>query len=184
MSLRRWRRVLLSLAFALAFGPVAAAPDVEPVFQHAIVRLDGDGHGLLVAEVPVPAGETVVVQFPGVGRRPACCKRMVAAGFVPVRNGRVAVTDVIGGKALFVYRFQVPIGLADAPFIGVGAIGKARKTRNVDGHLESVDMRGAVHRSSLCVSEEGVHLAHMVASKVRSHLYLALGYTVDAPTCQ
>ena len=49
MSLIRWRRVLLTLAFALAFGPVVAAPDVEPVFHHAIVQLDGDGHGLLVA---------------------------------------------------------------------------------------------------------------------------------------
>ncbi len=183
MSLVRRRRVLLSLAFALACGHVVAAPDSHPSFHHAIVQLDGDGHGLLVAEVPVRAGEPIVMQFPKAKRRPACCKRMVAADFVLVRDDSVSVTDVIGGQALFVYRFQAPTGLASEPFIGIAAVGLAQKTRNAGSQLESVDASGVIHRSSLCVSQEGVHLKRSVGSKVRSHLYLSLGYAVAAPTC-
>lgn len=183
MSVIRWRWVLLSLTFALACGPVPAAPDVEPVFQHAIVQLDGDGHGLLVAEVPVPAGEPIVIQFPKAKRRPACCKRMVAADLVLVRDDSVSVTDVIGGQELFVYRFQAPPGWASDPFVGIAAVGVARKTRNAGRQLESVEASGVVHRSILCVSQEGVHLKRTVGSKVRSHLYLSLGYAVAAPTC-
>ena len=183
MSVIRWRWVLLSLAFALACGPVVAAPDVEPVFHHAIVQLDGDSHGLLVAEVPVRAGEPIVMQFPKAKQRPACCNRMVAADFVLVRDGSVLATDVIGGQELFVYRFQAPPGWASEPFVGIAAVGVARKTRNAGRQLESVDASGVVHRSSLCVSQEGVHLKRTVGSKARSHLYLSLGYAVAAPTC-
>lgn len=183
MSPVRWRRVLLSLAFALAFGPVVAAPDSQPGFHHAIVQLDGDGHGLLVAEVPVPAGEPIVMQFPKAKRQPACCKRMVAADFALVRDDSVLASDLIDGDEVFVYRFQAPTGLSSEPFIGIAAVGLARKTRNTGGQLESVDARGVVHRSSLCVSQEGVHLKRTVGSKVRSHLYLSLGYAVAAPTC-
>ena len=183
MSVIRWRWVLLSLAFALACGPVVAAPDVEPVFHHAIVQLDGDGHGLLVAEVPVALGEPIAMQYPTARRQSACCKRMAATGFVLVRDDSVLVTDVIGGQELFVYRFQAPPGWASEPFVGIAAVGVARKTRNAGGQLETVDAHGVAHRSSLCVSLEGVHLKRTVGSKVRSHLYLSLGYAVDAPTC-
>ena len=137
MSLVRRRLVLLSLAFALAFGPVIAAPDVEPVFHHVIVQLDGDGHGLLVAEAPVAVGEPIAMQYPMAKRRPACCKGMEAAGFVLVRNDSVWATDVIGGQELFVYRFQAPVGLASEPFVGMATVGLSRKTRNAGGQLES-----------------------------------------------
>lgn len=183
MSVIRWRWVLLSLAFALACGHVVAAPVSQPSFHHAIFTLDGDGHGLLIAEVPVPAGEPIVMQFPKAKQRPACCKRMVAADFVLVRDDSVWASDVIGGQELFVYRFQAPPGLASESFIGLAAVGLAQKTRNVGSQLESVDASGVVHRSSLCVSQEGVHLKRTVGSKVRSHLYLSLGYAVVAPTC-
>lgn len=183
MSLVRWRGVLLSLASALAFGPVVAAPDAQLGFHHAIVQLDGEGHGLLVAEVPVTVGEPIAMQFPTTKRQSACCKSMVAAGFVPVPDGSVWTTDVIDGDDVFVYRFQAPTGLACEPFIGIAAVGLVRKKRNTGGQLESVDARGVVHRSSLCVSQEGVHLKRTVGSKVRSHLYLSLGYAVAAPTC-
>ena len=116
-------------------------------------------------------------------QRPACCKRMVVADFVLVRDDSFSVTDVIGGQEVSVYRFQAPTGLASEPFIGIAAVGLAQKTRNVGSQLESVDASGAVHRSSLCVSQEGVHLKRSVGSKVRSHLYLSLGYAVAAPTC-
>lgn len=183
MSLIRWRRALLTVAFAQAFGPVVAAPDAQSGVHHAIVQLDGDGHGLLVAEAPVAVGEPIVIQFPKAKRRPACCKRMVAADLVLVRDDSVSVTDVIGGQELFVYRFQAPTGLASEPFIGIAAVGLAQKTRNVGSQLESVDASGVIHRSSLCVSQEGVHLKRSVGSKVRSHLYLSLGYAVAAPIC-
>lgn len=183
MSLIRWRRVLLTLAFALAFGPVVAAPDVEPVFHHAIVQLDGDGHGLLVAEAPVAVGELLVMQFPAATRRTACCKSMVTAGFVLVRDDSVLASEVIDGGEVFAYRFQAPTALASEPFIGIAAVGVARKTRNAGSQLESVDASGVAHRSILCVSQEGVHLKRTVGSKVRSHLYLSLGYAVAAPTC-
>lgn len=183
MSLIQWRRVLLSLAFALACGHVVAAPDVEPVFHHAIVQLDGDGDGLLVAEAPIAVSEPIAMQFPKARRQSACCKRMAATGVVLVRDDSVSVTDVIGGQELFVYRFQAPPGWASEPFVGIAAVGVARKTRNAGGQLETVDAHGVVHRSSLCVSQEGVHLKRTVGSKVRSHLYLSLGYAVDAQTC-
>jgi hypothetical protein len=183
MSVTRWRWVLLSLTFALACGPVAAAPDVEPVFHHAIVQLDGDGHGLLVAEAPIAVSEPIAMQFPKARRQSACCKRMAATGFVLARDDSVLVTDVIGGQELFVYRFQAPPGWASEPFVGIAAVGVARKTRNAGGQLETVDAHGVVHRSSLCVSQEGVHLKRTVGSKVCSHLYLWLGYAVAAPTC-
>lgn len=108
MSLVRWRGVLLSLAFALAFGPVVAAPGAEPGFHHAIVQLDGEGRGLMVAEAPLPAGEPVVMQFPTAKRRPACCKRVVTADLVLVRDDSVLASDVIDGDEVFVYRFQAP----------------------------------------------------------------------------
>lgn len=183
MSVVWCRGVLLSLASALAYGPVVAAPVAQPGFHHAIVQLDGDGHGLLVAEVPVAVGEPIAMQFPKAKRQPACCKGMVVAGFVLVQEGSVWATDVIGGHELFVYRFQVPTVLATEPFIGIAAVGLARKTRNTGGQLQSVDARGVVHRSSLCVSQEGVHLKRTVGTALRSHLYLSLGYAVDAPTC-
>ena len=183
MSLLRWRGVLLCLASALAFGAVVAAPDAQPGFHHAIVQLDGKGHGLLISEAPVAVGEPIAMQFPTAKRQPACCKAMEAAGLVPVRDDSIWATDVIGGQELFVYRFQVPTGWASEPFVGMAAVGPARKTRNAGGRLESVDAGGVVHRSSLCVSQEGVHLKRTVGSKVRSHLYLSLGYAVDAPSC-
>lgn len=79
--------------------------------------------------------------------------------------------------------FRHPTGLAGDPFIGIAAVGLAQKTRKTGGQLESVDAHGVVHRSSLCVSQEGVHLKRTVGSKMRSHLYLSLGYAVAAPTC-
>lgn len=183
MSLRRWRGVLLSVASAQALGAVVAAPDAQPGFHHAMVQLDGKGHGLLIAEAPVPVGEPIAMQYPTEKQQPACCKAMEAAGFVLVRDDSVRATDVIGGQKRFVYRFQAPVGLASEPFVGMAAVGLARKTRNAGGELKSVDARGVVHRSSLCVSQEGAHLKRTVGSKVRSHLYLSLGYEVDAPTC-
>lgn len=183
MTVVRCRCVLLFLASELVLGPVVAAPDAQPVFHHAIVQLDGQGHGLLVAEAPVAVSEPIAMQFPTAKRQPACCKGMAAAGFVLVRDDSVWTSDVIGGQELFVYRFQAPTGLTSEPFVGMAAVGPARKTRNRGGQLESVDARGVVHRSSLCVSQEGVHLKRTVSSKVRSHLYLSLGYAVDAPTC-
>ena len=183
MSLLRWCGVLLSMASALAFGAVVAAPDAQPGLHHAIVQLDGKGHGLLIAEAPVAVGEPIAMQYPTAKRQPACCKAMEAAGFVLVHDDSVLATDVIGGQKLFVYRFQAPVGLVSEPFVGMAAVGLARKTRSADGELDSVDARGVVHRSILCVSQEGVHLKRTVGSKVRSHLYLSLGYEVDAPTC-
>lgn len=183
MSLLRWRGVLLSMASALAFGAVVAAPDTQPGLHHVIVQLDGKGHGLLIAEAPVAVGEPIAMQYPTAKRQPACCKAMEAAGLVLVRDDSVLTTDVIGGQILFVYRFQTPVGLVSEPFVGMAAVGLARKTRGAGGQLQSVDARGVVHRSILCVSQEGVHLKRTVDSKVRSHLYLSLGYEVDAPTC-
>lgn len=183
MSLLRWRGVLLSMASALALEAVVAAPDAQPGLHHAIVQLDDKGHGLLVAEAPVALGEPIAMQYPTAKRQPACCKAMEAAGFVLVRDDSVWATDVIGGQKLFVYRFQAPVDLVSEPFVGMAAVGRARKTRSAGGQLESVDARGWRHRSSLCVSQEGVHLKRTVGSKVRSHLYLSLGYEVDTPTC-
>lgn len=183
MSLVRWRGVLLSWAFALVFGPVVAAPGAEPGFHHAIVQLDGEGRGLMVAEAPLSAGEPVVMQFPAATRRTACCKSMVTAGFVLVRDHSVLASDVIDGDEVFAYRFQAPTTLASEPFVGIAAVGVARKTRNAGSQLESVDASGVVHRSILYVSQEGVHLKRTVGTKVRSHLYLSLGYAVAAPTC-
>jgi len=35
----------------------------------------------------------------------------------------------------------------------------------------------------MCVSQEGVHLKRTVGTALRLHLYLSLGYAVDAPAC-
>jgi hypothetical protein len=168
-------------AFWLTLFLAGAATASE--LRFGIIQLDGAGHGVLIADAPLPKGASVDIQYPGAKHSAACCKRLTAADFNQAPADGVLATDEVGGKLPFVYRVRVPKRWSEAPFLGVAAIGKGFKTRNAGRQLASVSTRGAMGRAGICTSQEGVHLLEKVGATERTHLYLSLGYEVEAPSC-
>ena len=158
---------------------VAAASDV----RFAIVQLDGAGHGVLIADAPLAKGASVDIQYPTARHGAACCKRLSVADFNASPSESLLATDEVGGTQPRVYRVRVPKLWSDAPFIGVAAIGQGMKTRNAGSRLVSVEMSGHVRRAGLCTSQEGVHLIERAGPVERTHLYLAVGYAIESPSC-
>lgn len=173
-------RRLICLA-ALSLATFAQASGV----RFGIIQLDGFGQGLLVVDAPLIRGASVDIQYPGKKGGVLCCKRLNAKSFREVASDVVVAFDEVSGKPPFVYRVFVPKVWAAMPFMGVAATGKGIKSRNgVAFALLSVDAQGRRARASLCVSQEGVHLIDQFDKTERTHLYLSLGYEVEAPTCR
>ncbi len=169
------------LALALSLSASACAATAEAGF--AIVKLDGSGEALLVAASPIPTGSTIALEYPGADQRPRCCKRLRAADLVAIDAAEVLASDELRAIAPRVYKAKVPPAWSDMPFIGVGAVGVDIRTQSRGGRFELTDRRGARRAASLCTSAEGVHLMETEQGRLRTHLYLSLGYEIESPTC-
>lgn len=170
---------LLTLLACVLLSGAALASEV----RFAIIKLDGAGHGLLITDMPLASGAFVHIQYPTAQQGAACCKRLSAEEFSNAPAEGLLATDEVGGTRPVVYRVRVPKLWSEVPFIGVAAIGKSMKTRNAGSQLVSVDKRGRMRQAGICTSQEGVHLLEKVGLTERTHLYLSLGYDVEAPTC-
>lgn len=171
-------KLITFMTFVLASSPVMSSE-----VRHAIIQLDGFGHGFLITDSPLGARASVDIQYPSDRRDAACCKRLTATDFSKASPDSVLTTNEISGEQPFVYRVRIPKLWAETPFIGMAAIGQGIKTRNIGDQLESIDKRGRTSRSTICSSHEGVHLSNESGGTTRTHLYLSLGYDLETTSC-
>lgn len=173
-----------ALALTLALSLSASACAATAGADFAIVKLDGSGEALLVAASPIAPGATVALEYPGADQRPRCCHRLRAAELVAVDSAEVFASDELFATAPRVYKAKVPSAWADMPFIGMAAVGSDIRPQSRAGRFELTDSRGATRAASLCTSAEGVHLMETEQGRLRTHLYLSLGYEIESPTCR
>ena len=171
-------RLIVGFAGLMLAGAACAAE-----VRYAIIQMDGAGHGAMVADSDLRPGDSVHVQYPDTQGTLRCCRRMSVGDFRRDREPELLAWDEIRGRPAFIYQVRVPKHWYEFPFIGLAAIGRDLHVRNAGEQLEVKDRQGRLTRARLCTSSEGVHLQQGAGAAPRTHLYLALGYTVEAPTC-
>lgn len=153
--------------------------------QPAIVRLNGDGSAVLVTQKPVKPSDKVFIQYPDRNSRPRCCKRLSGAAFTAEAAPGVVATNEITGEAPIVSKAKVPLKWAAQPFIGAAGAGALRcATSSTMGGLVLRSRTGQTRKSRTCISKEGFHLMEGSGNRLKTHLYLSLGYEVESPTCR
>lgn len=148
-----------------------------------IVRLDGAGHGMLITAKPLDAAGLVLFQFPLKNGRSFCCKRLQTTEFKSVSADTVVATNELTGDAPHVYQFRLPRQWAESAFVGVAASGLGIQAKGKATWLTAADAQGHSSRAGTCTSQEGVHLIERQGETERTHLYLSLGYDLEAPNC-
>lgn len=171
-------KLITFMTFVLASSPVLSSE-----VRHAIIHLDGFGHGVLITDSPLGDQASVDIQYPSGQLNAACCKRLTATDFSKASPDSVLATNEMSGEQPFVYRVRIPKLWAETAFIGMAAFGQGIKTRNIGDQLESIDNRGRTRRSNICTSHEGVHLTDGAGKTMRTHLYLSLGYELETISC-
>ncbi len=171
-------KLITFMTFVLASSPVLSSE-----VRHAIIHLDGFGHGVLITDSPLGDQASVDIQYPSGQLNAACCKRLTATDFSKASPDSVLTTNEMSGEQPFVYRVRIPKLWAETAFIGMAAFGQGIKTRNIGDQLESIDNRGRTRRSNICTSHEGVHLTDGAGKTMRTHLYLSLGYELETISC-
>jgi hypothetical protein len=167
---------------------LATAPATATDVRHAIVQMDGAGHGYMITTNRLNRKDSVHLQHPTADGKVGCCKHLLARDFQEAEPDTVLATDEAGGQPVLVYRMRVPRPWYEMPFIGMAVVGQGMTTRPAGqgqgNELEAVDRSGRVRRAGLCTSQEGVHLIEREGRAERTHLYLSVGHEIEAPTCQ
>ncbi|MFZ5526835.1 MAG: hypothetical protein ACOZE7_09280 [Pseudomonadota bacterium] len=173
---------------------LAAAP--EPL-HHGIVKFDGKGTLTLVTTGPLPTGGDVHFQYPGeTGEtgETACCRRLPLSAFKKVTLPAGTATEMGAGRPPVALSARVSTQDADMPFVGAAVLGDVQSVKMAPGDglvARAKDGRSTV--STTCVSTEGFQVIEKASpgkagaakgGKVRTHLYLNLGYEVEESTCR
>ncbi len=167
------------LALLLGCSTSFGASDIS----FGLVSMDGDGNALLVTSRPVPATATIHLQFADAQSQAQCCKRLRGSDLQVSTEQVVAVNKQSDAKPLL-YRAKVPGDWAELPFVGAAVFGDISAVKGGPTHLLVTGRDGIDSRADLCLSREGVHLIEKKSGKVAAHLYLSLGYDLEAPTCR
>jgi hypothetical protein len=157
----------------------------QPSVMHGIVKLDGQGGVLLVTALPVPKGQDVWLQYLGPDSKPKCCQRLRGDLFKVIDPGdAVVASNELDDGAVVVSRTSLPKGWPTDPFLGVAVVGQHVRVRSNQGRGLTV-LRGnrVLEASRTCLSQEGYHLMGKRQGVDTTHLYVALGYDLERPTC-
>jgi len=103
--------------------------------------------------------------------------------FQRVDADTVVATNELTGEAPHVHRFRLPRLWAERPFVGIAVSGRRLEVKGRAQRLTVFDGQGRLSSAITCTSQEGVHLIERRQQMERTHLYLSLGYDVEAPTC-
>jgi len=152
--------------------------------QHGIIKLDGEGHAVLVVAEPLASGESVYFQYPGASQRALCCKQLMARAFTRADGTDTLASNEITGHPPVVYSAAVPKPWAQMPFVGAVTIGRGLQAKGSHGWLLAKTRQGRSRRVQTCTSQEGVHLIDKKGDAEVTHLYLGLGYDIDHPSCK
>ena len=170
---------------------LAAAP--EPL-RHGIVKFDGKGTLTLVTTGPLPTGGDVHFQYPGETGETACCRRLPQSAFKKVTLPAGTATEMGAGRPPVALSARVSAQDADMPFVGAAVLGDVQSVKMALGDgLVARANDGRSTASTTCVSTEGFQVIEKASpgkagaakgGKVRTHLYLNLGYEVEESTCR
>jgi hypothetical protein len=153
--------------------------------QYGIVKLDGEGHAVLITAQAVSGARQVVhLQYPDALQRAACCKQLPSSEFRLTETSDEVATNELEDKPTFRYVARIPQQWARMPFAGSAVVGRRLTTKNVKGQLVSRDAQGRIRSADTCTSQEGVHLIQQQGTKESTHIYLPLGYDVESPSCR
>ena len=86
---------------------LASSSAVSSDVRHAMVHLDGFGHGVLITDSPLGDQASVHIQYPLERGGAACCKRLTATDFSKASPDSVLTTNEISGEQPFVYRVRI-----------------------------------------------------------------------------
>ena len=138
---------------------------------------------MVVVDRGIDRGASVHLQYPDGQGVVRCCKRVSVDDLRLDRAPEWWASDEVRGQPASVYRLRLPKLWYESPFIGLAVIGQGLRVRSAAEHLEAQGRSGGWTRAGLCTSAEGVHLRQTEGGVLRTHLYLGLGYAVEAPTC-
>jgi hypothetical protein len=136
----------------------------------------------LYLPVKIQSNTKIQLQFPDKKGRLKCCLRISGNYLTSVPSGEAA-SDAISGDLLFHYKLKPnSYFYKNMPFVGIAVVGNAKILQIKETEL-SIKTRDQKISASLCTSQEGVHVTSRYGDKILSDAYLALGYSLEKPSC-
>ncbi|MTW13779.1 hypothetical protein GM658_24510 [Pseudoduganella eburnea] len=148
--------------------------------SEGFVRTGESGNLFLYTTAENILGKSVVYQFDD-GKAVRCCATAVVGEQAALEENEF-LSDEFSMKDVHKYALKAAPPKSDwLPFVGIAVIAATESPKSRGTGLDVKEMAGT---SSIrtCISSEGIHLIKRTKGKLRSHLYMGLGYEVE-PTC-
>lgn len=182
-SLRRTRHIGLPMGINLMMllAGLSFAGSANATAAGVVGRVDGQIR--LYSKEPLLAGQPIQLQTVDARGRLHCCARFVAQDFEELEQDASAI-DFATQQPTYRYRLRVSRGPSTVDnYGGMAVIGRSRFLRSGGTNALVFSDSTAPLRMWMCTSAEGVHVAGQGKGNKQSHLYVALGYEVEKPTC-
>lgn len=161
---------------------LALATDICTAANTGFIQFNMMDGSHLYSPIKIGSNTKIHLQFPDAKGNAKCCFRIKGRNFSPASPSNM-VLDVLDDQLIYHYKLRNPLhAIKSPPFIGIAVIGYAQVQQTNETELVITTANNKI-LTSLCTSEEGVHVLSKVKETILSDLYLELGYSIDRPTC-